>query len=270
MSLAAVSLLFIGVLLSLTTRNVQRMALIEREPLPGAMGEGTVARISFATVSGLIMERDISVDALLGKGISTFRLYPPSIHNGSFVYMRYLGMAPLLTFKADDMSQPYASHLILMIYPPGREDSADIPGTDYRIAIQIDSPERGGDPYETADGIFRFKILKGGKILHSNSIPAGKVYSKDGIEVSFNDVRRVVSADLVRDNGVLLISCATVLLLLSTIFRIVVTLAFPRNEMLFLIADNDLYCYSSAFGRTKNHSGLFLELLDLLAGHVEK
>jgi len=260
----ATALLFIGVLLSLTTRQVRREAIIEGEQLPAVMGNGTVDRITLKDTSGIFLSKTLSIDATFEGRTSHFKLYPPSFFRNSFVYMRYLGMAPLVTFKAPDLSAPVSSYLILMLYPPGRNDTAEIPDTDYKVLMSLDSPLDGSDPYEKADGIFRFTIMKGKEALHSGQAMVGQAYRYGGYEISFTDPRRVVMADLVVDRGITLVWWGGVLIVVSSLFRVVIGVFSPRREMLFRVEGGNLHCRSFAEGGFAGHAGVFHEAVDIL------
>lgn len=254
--------LFLGILLSLATRVSQRAALVEGEPLPGS--RDLVQRIVLREEPGLLLDRSLStVLALEGGGTRSLGLYPPSRHRGSFVYPRYLGIAPLVRFSAPDLPGGFEQYVILTIYPPGKEDSAEIPGTPYRIFFRI-APEPGPDPYITGAMTLQFRILKGDRPVFSGSAPMGGGASRDGYSLAFPDFRRLAVTDFVQDRGVLLIWAAGILFCLALFWWLPVRLWFPRREMLLLKEAGALSAYSRAEGGRRRHAGNYHEMLDLL------
>lgn len=264
--LIGVFCLFAGILTSLVTRVSHREALIEGEPLPKSFGGGgVVKKIDLRKKTGFFLEQSLSVLLLTDdKKEEYFGLYPPSSHNGSFFYLRFLGIAPQVRFNAPDLPDGYATYLILMIYPPGKEDSADIPGTAYRIEFRLESPADGGDPFVTGKMSLKFRFLRGGKFQFDGIVPIGGEFRRGGYSLAFPDFRRYVATDLVRDWGVWLIWMAFGLFVFAFLFWLPVRLFFPRQEILLLEEGDCLIACSSAEGRALRHAGVFHELLDKL------
>jgi hypothetical protein len=265
--LAGGSCLFAGILLSLTSRGVQREAVIEGEPFPLSMGGGRVERIDLRESSGPILERSLAIEVAsegAGGGRRSFGLYPPGRYHGYFVYPRYLGIAPQIRFSAPDFPTGFETHFILMIYPPGKEDSAVIPGTAYRIVFSMAAPEPGNDPFVTGRITLRFRIMRGEELLHAGKVPVGGEYVRDGYRLSFPDFRRIVATDFIRDQGVPLVWGGAVLLAAALLYWVVVRPFFPRREMLFVRRGGEVRVCSRAEGRVRSHAGVFHEALDAL------
>ena len=261
--------LFTGIVLSLTTRVTHRSTVIEGEPLPQAAGEGgLVQRITLKDSSGPILERSLAIEVSPdgAGGSTTFGLYPPGMYRGYFVYPRYLGIAPLIRFAAPDLPAGFETHFLLMIYPPGKEDSAEIPGTAYRIVFSMAPPESGGDPFQTGRIALRFKVMKGEELLEGGMVPVGGEFVHGGYRLAFPDFRRTVDTDFVRDFGVPLVWAGALFLVASLCFWLPVRLFLPRRELLFVRGAADVIACSRAEGRARHHAGIYHEALDLLAG----
>lgn len=254
--------LFSGILLSLTTRVTHREAVVQGEPLPGS-GD-LVRRIVLKEEPGLFLERSLDIEVALEQGGTRhFGLYPPSRHRGFFLYPRYLGIAPLVRFTAPDLPGGFERFVILSVYPPGKEDSAQIPGSPYRIFFQI-APEPGPDPFISGRMTLQFRLLKGDEPVFSGSAPIGGEAGRDGYRLAFPEFSRVVITDFVQDPGVLPIWSAGMLLALAFAFWLPVRLWFPRQEMLFLKVPGGGAACSFAEGGRRAHAGRYHELLDLL------
>ena len=266
--LAGALALFAGIFLSLTTRLSEREALIEGEPIPRAVGNGRVERISLAESSGLLLNRTLAIDVALENGgapsVKRFGLYPPGRVNGYFLYPRYLGVAPLINFSAPDLRPGISDYYTLIIYPPGKEDGAVIPGTTYKLVFSLVSPASDADPFMSGRFVLHFRVLKGDLLQLEGELPVGGTFSGEGFTLGIPDVRKFVATDFVRDPGVPLIWGAAILLLSATVLWLPVRLVAPRREMLFIQAGTVIHGYSRAEGRQRLHAGVFHEALDLL------
>ena len=259
--------LFAGILISLTTRISDRSAVIEGEPLSAATGGGVVERIVLEQSSGLILARKLSIQVAQsdsGTGRRVFGVYPPSLYQGAFVYPRYLGVALYLRFSAPDLPTGFEKHGILSIYPPGKEDSVEIPGSLYRIVIGMAEPGDGSDPYTTGKISYLFKLLKGNDVLFTGRVPTGGSFARDGYRLEFPDSRRLVITDFIRDYGVLLIWTAAILFMVAGFIWLPVRVFFPRREFLFIHRPDGINACSREEGRGRSHGGVFHEALDLL------
>jgi hypothetical protein len=260
--------LFTGILLSTAMRHSRRGVVIEGEPFPLTnSGNERVTRITLADSHGLLLERTLAIEVAGDDGgRRVFDLYPPSRHHGYYVYPRYLGIAPLISFTAPDLPNGFESHVILMIYPPGREDSATIPGTDYRIVFSVAKPAAGDDPYRSGRMTINFRILKGDEPVSSGKLALGNTFIDNGYTLSIPEFRRVVATDLVRDHGLILVVSAAGLMVAALLFWVPVRLGNPRREMLFFAGESALVnACSRAEGGRGSHGGVFFEALDVLA-----
>ncbi|MBJ6752850.1 hypothetical protein [Geomonas anaerohicana] len=255
-------LLFCGILFSLTGRVTHRQVVLEGEALP--LSRDLVQRIVLREEPGLFLQRtlDISV-AGAGGGERHFGLYPPGTHRGYYLYPRYLGIAPLLRFSAPDLPGGFEQFAVLSIYPPGKEDTFQIPGSPYRFIFQM-VPGEGRDPYATGSITLQFRLLKGEAQVFSGSAPLGGEASGGGYRLALPEFRRVVVADFVQDAGVPLIWSAAALLLLSLLWFVPVRLGWPRQEILLLGQAGNVTACSRAEGGHRAHAGRFHELLDRL------
>jgi hypothetical protein len=263
---AATFCLFAGILISLGTRGSTRGAIIEGEQLPVVAGGGTVEKVVLAESHGLILGKSLTMEIAPpdgGEGKSVFKLYPPSLYHGAFIYPRYLGVGLFLRFTAPDLPEGYEKHCILNIKQPGKEDGVEIPGS-YRIIFSLAKPEDGSDPYTTGRMTFLFKLQKGKDLLFEGSVPAGGEFVRDGYRLSLPDARRLVITDFIRDYGVLLIWMATLLFIAAGILWLPVRLLFPRREMLFLREGDVVRAFSRAEGGRSRHAEVFHDALDLI------
>lgn len=258
--LLATVLLFCGILASLTGRATHRQALVEGEPLPKS--RDLVQRVVLKEGPGLFLARtlDISVAGEAG-GERHFGLYPPTTHLGYYLYPRYLGVAPLLRFTAPDLPGGLEQYAVLSIYPPGKEDSLQVPNSPYRFIFQM-APGEGQDPYATGQLTLQFRLLKGETQVFAGSIPIGGETAGGGYRVALPEFRRVVITDFVQDAGVPLIWSSGILFLLSLCFFVPVRLALPRQEMLFIRQGDAAIAFSRAEGGRRAHAGRFHEVLD--------
>jgi hypothetical protein len=263
--LGAWCLLFAGILLSVTMRRSQRVSVIEGEPFPGSGSAGIVRKIALEDYQGLFLERTIAIEvADNGGGIRKFGLYPPSMFEGSFVYPRYLGVAPLIRFNAPDLPGGFETHFILSIYPPGKEDSAGIPGTDYRIVFSMARPDKGDDPFRSGRMTLNFRILNGDRQAAAGSVGVGQAFNGNGFRLAFPEFRRVVVTDLVRDHGVIPIWAGVFALGAGLLLWLALRIFSPRREMLFREEAGSVTACSLAEGGRRRHGAIFFELLDLL------
>ena len=152
-----------------------------------------------------------------------------------------------------------------MIYPPGREDTAQIPGTPYRIVMKL-APQQGGDPLATGRMVIEFRVLKGDDPVFAGSAPIGGEAARDGYRIAFPSFVKVVATDFVQDYGVLLIWSAGVLFVLSLLLWLPVRLWFPRQEMLFVAEAGGIRALSRSEGGRRRHVERFHEMLDLIGG----
>jgi len=267
--LAATFCLFTGILISTTTRISQRVAVIEGEPFP-LIPEGSdrVERITFADRRGFFLEKTLSVEVAGKDGKKEFGIYPPALYHGFFVYPRYLGVAPLIRFAAPDLQADFETHVILMIYPPGKEDSANIPNTGYRIVFSMAKADDGDDPFHSGRMTLLFRILQRDKPVTSGTLAMGGEFEGDGYRLSFPEFRRVVATDLVRDHGVIPIWAGALFFSAALLFWLPVRLFFPRREMLFMETAGVVHACSRAEGGRVRHGGVFLEALDFLDAGV--
>ncbi|RII25037.1 MAG: hypothetical protein CXR31_15415 [Geobacter sp.] len=266
--LAAVFCLFAGILVSLTSRSSHRMNVIEGEPIPTAKGEGgLVERIRLEPSSGAILDKKLILEvapSTAGDGRKVFELYPPSLYRGYFVYPRYLGFASIIRFSAPGMQSASEIQGTLNIYPPGKEDRLEIPGTPYQIVFSMAKPDDGSDPYMTGRFTLLFKVLKGKDVLFRGNVPAGGEFVNEGFRLAIPDFRRMVITDFIQDYGVLLVWTATLLLIGAGCIWLPVRVFCPRREMVFTYEHDTVNACSRAEGRIRIHAGVFHESLDLL------
>lgn len=270
--LFSLSLLFAGVLISLAGRVSFRFPVIEGEPLPPELRvDGMVSAIELRELQGAsLLARTLAIRTAFQQGGTTveqtFGLYPPGRLGGAYLYPRYLGVAPRVELSAPDLSQPVSDYFLLQIYPPGREDVAELRGTPYKIHFRLVEPQ-GEDPYVTGRFVFHCRVERGGTIVGQGDVPLGGGLSAGGIRLAVPDARKFVFTDFVRDAGVLLIWAAMFLLPMSILLGLAIRLAGTRRELV-VIADRDgLRVFSRAEGRQRLHDGVFHETLDLLNPH---
>lgn len=264
---ATLCLLFSGIVLSTTLRTSFRDTVIEGEPfLPAAGGSGTVSAILLEDDPGWLLARTAVIEVTDGTGSHRrFGLYPPAQLDGSFVYLRYLGLAPLIRFSAPELPEVFENFLLLAIYPPGKEDSAVIPGSPYRLFFRLAPPEAGNEPFRSGRMTLEFRVLKGETQVLAGRLDRGGQFAADGYGLAFPEVRRLVTVDLIRDYGVYCIWAAALGGLLWLLCWLSVRLLAPRREMLFIATDGGVHAYSRSEGAQRQHDGVFHETLDLLA-----
>lgn len=258
--LLASVLLFCGILLSLTGRVSHREVVLEGEPLPAS--RDLVRRIVLKEEPGFLLERSLDISVTReGGGERHFGLYPPAMHRGYYLYPRYLGIAPLLRFSAPDLPAGFEQYAVLSVYPPGKEDSVQIPGSPYRFIFQM-APGDGPDPYATGRITLQFRLLKGEAQVFAGSAPVGGEVSGNGYRVFLPEFRRMVVTDFVQDRGVPLIWGAGIIFLLSLCAYLPLRLWLPRQEILFVRSSGAVVACSRAEGGRRAHAGRFHELLD--------
>ena len=266
--LAAMFCLFSGILVSLMSRTVYRLPVIEGETFQAPTGNGgIVERIIFGKSSGPILARDLVIEVAesgSAGGLDRFGVYPPSRFRGLFVYPRYLGIALFYRFSAPDMPGVYEKHDVLPLYPPGKEAATEISGSPYRITLRLEKPDDGSDPYITGRMSFFFKLMKGTDVLYSGSLARGGEFARNGYRLEFPDCRRMVITDFIGDYGVLLIWAASLLFLVAVSTWMPIRLFCSRREMLFRSEDDMIRACSRSEGGVRRHAGVFHEALDLL------
>ena len=270
---AALGCFFIGVILTTTLRSSDRRMVIEGElmPTPGG-GGGIVERISLFPSTGAILAKELIMEvggASAGRRKELFGLYPPSLHGGAFVYPRYIGISLHVRFFSPEIQSGYENHYTLNTFPPGKEDSAVIPGTPYRVIFSIPQVESGTDryiAYMTGKFPLQFKLLKGSEAIFTGSADVGSNFTKEGYRLELLDARRLVVTDFIRDYGVFFIWAAGILLIAGGCVWVPIRLLFPRQEMVLLVKTGQFRASSRAEGRSRAHAELFHETLDFAEG----
>ncbi len=269
--LAGTFCLFTGILITTTSRSSLRKMVVEGDPFPTQNGSGgTVERITLANSTGPILSRTLTMEVAptdSGSRKRIFGLYPPSRHDGAFIYPRYLGLALYLRFTAPDMPAGYEAPSFLNIYPPGKEENVVIPGSPYRVVFNIPEPESGSEryiSYMSGDITFRFKLLKGKDVLFTGSVPGGGEFVRDGFRLVLPDVRRLVVTDFIKDNGVLFIWWSALFFGAAGVLWLPIRGLFPRREMLFRFDQGVTTACSFADGGARKHAGVFHEMLDMI------
>ncbi len=266
--LAGIFCLLAGILVSLTSRGVNRQEVVEGAPFPAPGGNGGLVRsISFQHGSGWILAKELELEVADPDGagaLHRFGVYPPARFRGAFVYPRYLGVALICRISAPDLPAGYEKSVVLPLYPPGREASTVLSGTPYKLTLTLTVPEDGSDPYTTGKMLFGFKLLKGKELVLTGTLPGGGAFRKDGYVVAIPDYRRMVMTDFVSDNGVLLIWWSAFLFTAALLLWLALHIFLPRREMLFLSRGGTIRAFSRAEGAAMNHAGVFHEALDLL------
>ncbi|HEY6871675.1 MAG TPA: hypothetical protein VI298_02990 [Geobacteraceae bacterium] len=265
--LAATFCLFAGILISLTSRLSYRSPIVEGDPLPADVGGGVVERISLQPSSGMILSKALTMEvapANPGEAHRSLGIYPPSMLRGMFVYPRYLGVGAAVRIAAPDLPDGFGKNSILNVYPPGKEDAVEIPGSPYRVMVTLLEPEDGVDPFSSGRMIFSVKLVKGKDLVLAGKMATGGAVSRGGYQISFPETRRLVISDFIRDYGVPLIWTASVLFIVAAALWLPVRLLLPRREMLFIDHAGTLLALSRAEGRGRGHGSIFHEALDLL------
>jgi hypothetical protein len=267
--------LFVGILISLTTRTSYRGPVIEGEPFPAPSGNGgIVERLRLEKSAGRILSKELIMEVApseRGDARTSCGIYPPTRYQGYFVYPRFLGVALLVHFSAPDLQSVYEKHAILNIYPAGKEAPLEIPDSPYRLMLSMASPDDGSDPFVTGRMTFRFKLLKGKDVLFTEEVTGGGEFARDGYRLAFPDFRRMVLTDFIQDYGVHFIWTATILFVAAFCLWLPIRAFFPRREILFRHELEIISASSRAEGRGRRHGGVFHEALDFLeSGRGEK
>lgn len=260
-------LLFSGILLNITTRNSIRQIIVEGEPLPEAvMTNGRVEQILLQERVGLVLARTLAIDVAVGERqsqITRLGLYPPGKLNGFFLYPRYLGLAPLIKFTPPEPGPGFESYITLMIYPPGKEDGAEIPGSPYKIYFSLRQTE-AEDPFVSGKFALDFKVLKDKEVVAEGMVPVGGTVSSNGYSLAFPDAKRLVVTDFVRDAGLPLIWSAGFVFTAALLLYLPIKLCAPHREIFFIATGEATRVCSRAEGKGKQHRSLLHNLLDLL------
>lgn len=264
--------LFAGILVSITSRTVQRQMVVEGEPLATASGNGgMVERIVLADGTGAILRRTLTMEVApsqTGHGRRSFGIYPPALYDGSFVYPRYLGLAAWLQFTAPDLPTGAEIPQMLNCYPPGKEASVAIPGSAYKIVFSLPEPPADSDRYQSymaPQKTLRFKLLQGGTPVLTGELPSGGEYAANGYRLALPEVRRMVVTDFIGDYGVLFIWAAGLLFAGAVCLWLPLRLFAPRRELVFTVSDGVTIASSRSEGDARRHAGVFHEALDLIA-----
>lgn len=261
--------LFVGILISLTTRTSYRVPVVEGELFPAPSGHsGIVERIKLENSTGRILSKELIMEiapSTAGDARTSCGIYPPTRYQGYFIYPRFLGVALVIRFSAPDLQSVYEKHAVLNIYPAGKEAAVEIPDSPYKLMLSMADSGDGSDPFVTGRIDFRVKLLKGKDLIFTEKVPGGGEFASEGYRLAFPDFRRMVLTDYIRDYGVLFIWTATILLGASILYWLPVRLFFPRREMLFLRQGTAMIrACSRAEGKERKHGGVFNETLDML------
>lgn len=263
----ALLLLFAGVALSLSTRTSLRMPVIEGEPLQvGGVAQFTVARIALEDTPGhWFLQRRLTVGLADGEGRqSAFGIYPPGMVGDSFLYPRYLGVAPLLRLNAPGVTEPFEGYQLIMLYPPGREDKVELIN-GYHAQFVILQRDGMPDPFVSGRYDLHVKLLKGDQLIAEGDIPFGGRFEADGFSVELLGSTRFVVTDLVRDYGVLFIWLASAVALLAFMLYLPLRCLCPRRVMLFFAySEGRIVACCSSEGKRHRHEALFHDMLDRL------
>jgi len=270
--LAATFCLLAGILISLTSRLSFRSPVVEGDPLPSFAGDRVVEKIALRESGGMFLSRTLTMEVApsgTGEGRRSFGLYPPSLQRGFFVYPRYLGIGLLVRFSAPGMPAGFEKPCVLNIYPPGKEEAVEIPGSPYRIVLSLADPGDGTDPYISGRMTFLFKVMKDTDVVFTGKAAVGGEVAHDGYRIAFPDARRLAVTDFIRDFGVPLIWGALILFTVAAGIWLPVRLFLPRREMLFVHGADSVLTFSRAEGKGKGHDGVFNEALDILEAKRE-
>jgi hypothetical protein len=265
--LAGLCALFAGALLSLTWRTSFWEPLVEGEPLPPTLGvEGTLAQINLTRPRGAwILARDLKLEVETLSGPRTFGIYPPGMMNGKLIYLRYLGIAPMIRLSGPGVPAGFGSFFVLSIYPPGKEDTATIPDSPLKLLLSAERPRSGVDPYQSGQFAFSFKAVRDGQVLFEGRAATGETFNAAGYTLAFPDARRTVLVEVVTDPGVPLLWLAALLLVAALVFYVPVRLLFPRREMVFTADGDGVRAGVRSEGRARGNLGVFNEVLDTIS-----
>jgi hypothetical protein len=217
--------------------------------------------------TGAILDKNLILEVApssAGDERKVFGIYPPSLYRGYFVYSRYLGFTSVIRFSAPDIQPAYENMRTLNIYPPGREDRLEIPGSPYQIILSMVKPDDGSNPYMTGRITLLFKVLKGKEVLFTGSAPAGGEFVREGFRLATPDFRRMVITDFIQDYGVYFIWTAIILFIAAGCLWLPIRIFYPRREMVFMHEHDAVNACSRSEGRRRTHAGIFHESLDLL------
>lgn len=260
-----VALLFAGIAISLSTRTVQRIPLIEGEPLQVGHDIRMVTRISLDDVYGhWFLQRKLAITLSGSSGEQkVLGIYPPGLINGRFLYPRYLSLAPMLSISLPERGGSQEGYQLIMLYPPGREDKVALMN-GYQAQLVIPSRNDLSDPFVSGRYDLYIKLLNGEKVVAEGELPFGGKLDMNGFSVSFPDSRRFVVTDLVRDFGIPCIWLATITAVTAFLFYIPVRLFWPRRVMAFSAnrEGGGIVAVCTSEGKSQRHEALFNDLLD--------
>lgn len=260
-----ICLLFVGVALSLSLRQSQRVPLIEGEALqiPG-IPTRTVERITLEDVPGhWFLQRRLAITLAGADGQrDNYGIYPPGLLGPGFLYPRYLAVAPLLRITEPGIGVSEGYQLI-MLYPPGREDVVALSG-DYRLKLVILTREGMADPFASGRFDLHVRLLKGDQLLFEGDVPFGGRFESSGFAVELLDASRYVVTDFVNDYGVLCIWMACVAALLAVTLYLPLRFLWPHRFMFFSIDSEKMQIVSgcSSEGKSRQNKALYYDLLD--------
>ncbi|HJV66359.1 MAG TPA: hypothetical protein VJ550_11540 [Geomonas sp.] len=267
--LAGLLCLFGGILISVTSRQVSRQPMIEGVPFQAPSGQGGfIQRIVLRNADGPILLKELLMEVSgseQGGSFRTFGVYPPALFGGAFVYPRYLGIALTYRFTAPDLPAGFQDNGVFPIYPPGREAQLPLGGAPYKVHLTLAKSQDGSDPYMTGSMEFVAKVVKGNDQLFTGTVKGGGELVRDGIKLAIIDARRMVVTDFVVDYGVLSIWLAGFLFTLGACLWLPVRLFLPRREMVFSWEGGGVLARSRAEGSARRHTGVFHEVLDVIA-----
>ena len=261
----AIGLAFLGIMLSLAGRKSTRMEFAEGEPLPvTGMPPAMVERIELqSSPDHWFYQNQLSITlAQLDGNKKYFGIYPPGVYGGTFVYPRYLSLAPLLQVRLPNVAENIeTTYRQVMIYPPGREDIVEYPG-GYRLFVSLVSGVSDVDPFIAADGMLNLRLVRDNHVVAESRVAKGSGFAANGHEVRYLGLKRFVVTDLVRDPGVPFVWGAVVAAILSLTLYLPIRLFLPKREVLFVVDGDLVKAYSRAEGRYLRHGALFHDLLD--------
>lgn len=257
----ALALMSSGLIVSITGREVRRVPLVAGEPLPSFLAvPGLVKGVDLQeTPGGTIFARRLTVRISQPDGAERdIWMFPPSRIGGWWYYPRYLGLAPLFSFRASDPSVALEDYHLLTLYPPGAEDTAVIPGTPYRVVVRLAENE----VVPATAGSLHLRVKGGDELLGSGTIAVGGVLDFRGGRLRMPDIRAMVTVDFVRDAGLPCIWLGMALGAVALMGWGLVRICWPRRELQVISDATGVTGLSRAEGRTRRHDELFHGLLD--------